>query len=138
MYNLIKGSCSCGNVVFSSTEAPVIQFFCHCKDCQIATGALYARTVIFNAASVKTKGDVARRVFTAESGATTFRNACKTCGNVMFDISEQYPHLIGVMAEHIDAPFQFSPSHHIWVQSRNENMVLDDGLPQRAKGFFEK
>ena len=82
-------------------------------------------------------GKVTRQNFTADSGSTTYRDACSTCGTVIFDISENYPQLIGVLAATILPPFEFRPSHHIWLQSLAAQEPPEDGLRQHAKGLFD-
>ena len=110
---LINATCACGYVTFTSTAQPVAQFHCHCEDCRAATGAPYTGTAIFHADGTEMSGKVTRQTFTADSGSTTYRDACSTCGTVIFDISENYPQLIGVLAATIQPPIEFRPSHHI-------------------------
>lgn len=83
-------------------------------------------------------GQLTRQSFEAASGSTTHRDACRSCGTVMFDISEQYPQLIGVLASSICKPFVFEPSHHIWLQSRDARGPIEEGLLMRDKGFFDE
>ncbi len=135
---MIRATCLCGDVTFRSSVPPVIQFVCHCTDCRAATGAQSTRTVIFNSQGVKTTGELVRLSFVAASGSTTHRDACRDCGSVVFDISEQYPDLIGVLAQCIPAPFEFQPSHHIWLQSRVEQGPIEEGIQLRCKGFFDR
>lgn len=137
MTDPITASCTCGNVTFTASAPPVVQFLCHCTDCRAATGNSHTRTAIFAVQTAQVSGAVSRMKFVAGSGATTFRDACRDCGTVMFDISEQFPSLIGVMADCLNAPFEFSPAHHIWLQSRIETFALTDGLEQHQRGLFE-
>lgn len=137
MRSSITAACSCGQVTFTSTAPPVVQFLCHCADCRAATGTPYTGTAIFNVDASEQSGQVTRQRFTAGSGATTYRDACSACGTVIFDISEQYPELVGVLANCITAPFVFQPAHHIWLQSREALMPSDDGLKQHDRGLFE-
>ena len=115
---MILAAFLCGSMTFRISVPPAIQIFWHSTDCRAATGAPFARTMIFNSQGVKTTGELARLSFDAASGSTTNRHACKACGGVVSDISEQYADLIGVLAHSNMAFYAFHPTHHIWLQSR--------------------
>ena len=135
MSDAIAGTCACGAVQFTSQAEPLIQLFCHCRDCQQATGAAFARTAFFRLKASHITGALTARPFVAASGSKTTREACAACGTLMFDRSERFPALVGVMAERLSRPFVFRPSCHVWVRSQREDTVISDGLPQHAEDF---
>jgi hypothetical protein len=116
-------------VKFRSEKSPLLQLVCHCTDCQTALGEAHANAAFFEATSCEVSGELTKRAFTASSGSATTRESCAACGAVMFDRSEGFPTLLGVMAERIAPPFTFAPACHVWTRSRAADAVLPDDLP---------
>lgn len=133
MNNEIVASCRCGNVKFTSTEKPVIQLCCHCNDCRKITSSDYTTIAFFDSATVFVSGNLSAAKFTAQSGNKTSREVCPECSCVMFDRSEGFPTLIGVVTEQISAPFKANPSHHVWVKSKLSHV----SIPPEVKEFDE-
>ena len=131
----IVATCACGSISFRSSQPPVMQFICHCSDCRAATNAPYTNTAIFARRSCQIGGAVERREFAAASGANTTRDYCPKCGDVLLDYSDGFPDLVGVLAERIQKPFEFRPSHHIWTRSKTSDPLGWDHLPKLVKGF---
>lgn len=130
MSESISASCQCGAVKFITSSQPLIQFVCHCKDCQTATGLPFVGIVFFKRKHVEISGDLAQHQFTADSGKATSRDYCVQCGAVMFDQSEGFPGIIGVMQERILGDFEFLPQSHVWVKSKLAEIVIPEGAPQ--------
>ena len=126
----LTGCCTCGAVHFSSQAEPVVQLICHCTDCQEATGAAFARTAFFRTKTCQIVGDLVVRRFVAASGHATTRESCSKCHALMFDRSEGFPTLVGVMADRLNAPFMFRPACHVWTRSQRADSEITDGLPQ--------
>jgi len=63
----VKARCKCGAVQFDSSSPPLIQFVCHCKDCQIATGLPFAGIVFFKRKHVEISGDLGQHLFIANT-----------------------------------------------------------------------
>lgn len=126
MNSQITASCQCGAVQFQSAAHPIMQLFCHCKDCQESTGSPFAKTAFFKSRHCEISGSLSVREFKAESGNRTTRESCASCGSVMFDRSEGFPSLIGVMAERISAPFVFEPGCHVWTRSKQPHVEIPD------------
>jgi hypothetical protein len=51
----------------------------------------------------------------------------------MFDTSERFPTLIGVMVEQIDAPFVFEPVFHVWTKSKRADVTIPDDATQHSE-----
>ena len=128
-------SCTCGSVRFRSEARPVAQFFCHCADCRQATGGKFARVAFFRTGRSEISGRTTQAEFTARSGSRTTRESCAACGSLLFDRSEGFPMLIGVMAERIAAPFVFEPLCHVWAAGVDPSDLPDTELPRYDEGF---
>ena len=130
MNNQLSASCQCGAVQFQSSTNPILQLVCHCNDCREATGSPFAKTVFFKSKHCESSGPLSVREFKAESGKRTTRESCASCGSVMFDRSEGFPSLVGVMAERINAPFVFEPVCHVWTRSKQPQIDIPDNVRQ--------
>jgi hypothetical protein len=53
----------------------------------------------------------------------------------MFDRSDGFPALIGVMAARISVPFVFEPQCHAWTKSRQSYVTIPDDARQYAENF---
>ena len=72
-------SCRCGSVQLQISGAPVAQFYCHCDDCQAATGGAYVPIALFLADSVAVTGDTFTWTY-----KTLPRTRCSICGTFLF------------------------------------------------------
>jgi len=135
MSSEIVASCSCGKVEFKSTENPVIQICCHCEDCREVTNTDYTTIVLFNSSAVTVSGKLSEYKFTAESGNQTVRESCSKCKTIMFDRSQGFPTLIGVISHQILEPFEAKPTHHIWVKSKLQHVSIPQGVKSFEKGI---
>ena len=131
----IEAKCACGDVRFKSTSRPVMQLCCHCLDCQDSLKKEYATIAFFQVDSTKVSGIVEETFYRADSGGRTVRQLCAKCRTVMFDKSESFPTLIGVMTDQMRAPFIPTPSCHVWVDSKSANVSIPADIRQYARGI---
>lgn len=130
MEDLVHASCTCGQVKFAARSEPLVQFVCHCTHCQSASGNAFAELVFYKLKHTSITGDLDRRDFLADSGKHTQRQFCSGCGDLMFDQSEGFPGIIGVLRERISGDFLFAPLCHTWVQSKREGVVIPEDIMQ--------
>ncbi len=135
MNNEIVAGCSCGEIEFKSTENPVIQICCHCSDCREVTNSDYTTIAFFNSSTVSVSGNLCVQEFTSDSGNKTVRELCSKCNAVMFDRSEGFSALIGVVTQQISAPFKAQASHHVWVKSKLAHVSIPQEVKQFEKGI---
>ena len=130
MNSRVTASCRCGAVRFKSQNPPILQLFCHCKDCQESTGDPFAKTAFFKATQYAVSGFVTVRAFKVESGNRTTRESCTSCGSLMFDRSDGFPTLIGKVADRISAPFVSEPTCHVWTRTKQPGVTIPDNARQ--------
>ena len=112
--------CSCGAVEVQLTGKPVIQYFCHCDDCQTVHGKAYPMSVYPAPAVSVVRGDTV--VFILR---TSPRTKCKQCGTYLF--AEVPGHSVrGVNADLLPEGM-FNPEFHI--QCRYAAVPIRDALP---------
>ena len=118
----IEVSCNCGAVTMRLTAPPLQQFYCHCDDCQRATGGFYIGVALFPAQEAQVQG--ATDAWTLR---TMPRHRCRACGTQMYGLPG--PGLIGIRADRL-SPGTFQPQFHI--HSRHARMPVQDSLPHYA------
>lgn len=109
----MKGSCLCGSVHYECQSPPVYQLFCHCRDCQKASGSASAPIIFFQAKDFTVEGQVTYYDSKGSSGKTISRGFCPACGSNLFGRLERLPELISIRAGTLDDPAQFQPKLHI-------------------------
>jgi len=126
--------CSCGAVQIQLTGRPVVQYFCHCDDCQTVHGKAYACMLYPTAAASVESGET--EAFTLK---TSPRTRCKSCETYLFAEVPGYG-VRGVNADLLP-PGVFTPEFHI--QCRYAQAPIEDdlphykGVPARFKGSDE-
>jgi hypothetical protein len=116
----ITVQCTCGAVEMALTGKPLIQYFCHCDDCQAVHGQPYACCLYPAAAVVVERGET--DTFTLR---TAPRTKCRRCGTYLFAESPGY-YVRGVNATILPAVL-FTAEFH--MQCRFARMPISDHLP---------
>jgi hypothetical protein len=102
----IEVSCLCGNVRVQIAGKPVEQFYCHCDDCQTASGAPYVAVAVYPNEAVTVQGEL---------NTLTIRNMprkwCARCGTRMIGEVVNFDQR-GVNALLLP-PGEFTPAFHI-------------------------
>ena len=131
----IEASCACGQLNFESDSEPVLALCCHCLDCQDALQADFANIAFFRMDGIMVQGELGEKHYVAASGSKTRRQFCPQCNSVMFDRSEGFPQLLGVMASQIQPPYSFSPSCHVFVRDKKPEIEIPEGIKRYEKGL---
>jgi hypothetical protein len=114
-------SCRCGAVQLEVSGEPLVQFFCHCDDCQAMHGAAYVPESVYPADKVNVRQGT-------PSSWTLKRNPrlfCSDCGTRLFvDVLA-----LGVrgVSGTLLPPGAFTPSFH--MHCRYALAPVPDGLP---------
>jgi len=125
----MKGGCLCGLIRYEVAGAPLRVTNCHCRTCQLASGAAFVTWAEYPAAAlgwsrgeqkIRASSDIGERGFCSECGTTlTFRfTDGDTCD---------------IAVATLDAPNALSPADEIWTQSRPHWMPADVALPQHRE-----
>jgi hypothetical protein len=114
-------SCRCGDVLLQIGSAAVAQFYCHCDDCQAATGGAFVPIALFPTESVAVIGE---NTFTS-TYKTLPRTRCSTCGALLFG----EPPGLGMrgVSGYLLPPGKFEPKFH--NQCRYAVLPVRDELP---------
>lgn len=129
-----EGGCRCGAIRYQCSAEPMMAAFCHCRDCQYASGGPFSSVLIVPSASLAlTKGEPRAFTLTAESGSDVTREFCGTCGTPLFSKLAANPAFGVVKAATLDDPSWVQPSMHIWTDSAQPWAPLSGDLPRFAK-----
>lgn len=120
----VEISCTCGAVKLRLEGEPVDQFYCHCDDCQAATGSPYVAAAVYPASAlIRVEGGT--DVWTLRDMP---RHRCRVCGTHMW-VEVPGQNLIGVRGERLP-PGRFRPAFHI--HCRYARLPVADALPHYA------
>lgn len=104
------GGCACGAVRYATTQAPVFQNHCQCRDCQRQSGTGHGSYLTFPARSeMKISGKATHWDVAADSGNVKTHAFCPVCGAPVYLCFEAMPDLIAVPAASLDEPDRFAP-----------------------------
>ncbi len=131
---MIEGGCLCGGIRFRVTGKLGPAGYCHCKQCQRASGSAFAanaptRTKYFELVSG------ADLVSEYESSPGKFRAFCSRCGSPIYSRTESDPETRRLRLGTLDSDPGRRPLGHVWVSSKAPWHSIDDGLPQYAHGL---
>jgi hypothetical protein len=126
--------CACGAVEMQLTGEPVVQYYCHCDDCQAVHGKAYSCAVYLTPAVSVQRGET--ETFTLR---TSPRTKCKRCGMYLFAEVPGYG-VRGVNADLLPAGL-FRPEFHIQCRYATTPIVDElphyKGTPARFRGSDE-
>ena len=112
--------CACGDVEIQITSQALVQYICHCDDCQAVHGRAYPCSVYPASGVSVVRGET--EVFVLR---TSPRTRCKRCGTYLFAEVAGYP-VRGINAALL-APGMFKPEFH--SQCRYAAAPPEDNLP---------
>lgn len=145
------GGCLCGEVRYEVVGAPMRTTICHCRFCQMVTGAAYMVEPIFPKGALRlTRGKTSSYSHRSSgSGKMVHMHFCPTCATKTHLTFERMPELCGVYIGTFDEPdwIPIGPesSRHIFIGVARPDTILPegvetyvehvtkDGAPQQAK-----
>ena len=127
-----EGGCACGAVRYRLESEPFDAGWCHCRTCQLNSGA---PAMVF--ASVKA-GDLvwtrgADKVRSFPSSGFGHRSFCGECGTPFLMAVDHQPETVYFSVATLDAPERVMPGFHIFWASRIPWFEPKDELPRHAK-----
>mgnify|MGYP000734200519 CR=1 FL=1 len=126
---MIKGGCLCGAVRYCADGEPVFQAFCHCRDCQRASGGGHLPVAGAMRETFSTTGET--RTFQTKSakGHDATRHFCPACGSLLFGESSGAPGLVMIYMGTADEPSAFRPQMRIFTRDRPGWDAAEPNIP---------
>ena len=132
----LAGGCLCGGVRFRIAGRLGPAGYCHCKQCQRASGSAFAAN-----APVRTRyfafTSGAELVNEYESSPGKFRAFCRRCGSPLYSRRESEPELRRIRLGTVDGDPGRRPLAHVWVSAKAPWDEIRDELPQLPEGLPE-
>ena len=125
-----EGGCLCGAVRYRLASAPFDAGYCHCRICQLASGApVMAFATVPRGDYVVTRGEPKRRA-SSDFGERWF---CCECGTPLTMIVTHQPETLDFTIATLDMPESVAPGFHIWCRSRICWFDTADRLPRHQR-----
>jgi hypothetical protein len=114
----VHGACHCGTIAYEAEVDPTRVTVCHCRDCQVLSGAAFRASV---PAAIQDfcllRGAPKRYIKTAESGNRRVQVFCGDCGTPLYaadaEGAKNYNLRVGPFAERGALP----PQRQIWCEA---------------------
>ncbi|MFN3726869.1 MAG: GFA family protein [Allosphingosinicella sp.] len=132
MERTFEGGCACGAVRYKLESAPFDAGWCHCRTCQLNSGA---PAMVFASVPaghlVWTKGGDKVKSFASSSFG--HRSFCGECGTPFLMKVDHQPETVDFSVATLDDPDAVAPGFHIFHGSKVAWFETTDALPRHAK-----
>ena len=122
-----EGGCLCGAVRYRTHGHASSRAVCHCRSCQLATGAAGVAWAAFERSRWKVTQGAPSEV---KSSAGVTRTFCSRCGSALTYSRDSLPGELDVTIATFDCSKGLEPEFHIFVADKPDWVKLSDGLPQ--------
>ena len=131
---MLEGGCLCGGVRLRVTGKLGPAGYCHCKQCQRASGSAFAANA---PARIKyfqiTSGS--DLVSEYESSPGKYRAFCHRCGSPIYSRRDTEPDVRNLRLGALDSDPERRPLAHVWVSSKAPWYSIEDSLPKYLEGL---
>ncbi|HSG56088.1 MAG TPA: GFA family protein [Paracoccaceae bacterium] len=125
---MATGGCRCGAVRYEISGEAVHSALCHCRDCQMGSGAPMVAWLAVKADGFRLlQGEPA----SYNGAGQSIRHFCSTCGTPLHFVNEEMlPGIVDIPSVTLDEPDAQPPQAHIQVAERRAWMVDVGKLPE--------
>ena len=136
----MQGRCTCGEIRYRLTEAPLFVHCCHCTWCQRETGSAFALNAMIETAHVELLQGVPETVATpSASGKGQEVLRCPRCSVAVWShYAGAGRALAFVRVGTLDEPGRCPPDIHIYTATRLPWVTLDDRVPAVPEYYSRK
>jgi hypothetical protein len=128
----LQGGCACGAVRYELRSAPFDAGWCHCRTCQLNSGApAMAFASVPDGDLVFTEGAELVRSF--RSSSFGHRAFCGACGTPFLMKVDHQPETVDFSIATLDEPEAIRPGFHIFYASKLAWFEPGDDLPRHDK-----
>lgn len=126
--------CRCGETSITLSAEPVAQLVCHCVDCQKVTGNDFTQIAFFLPDGCEPKGKFDEATMPGGSTHPKSYYSCTKCGGCLYATVSVLRGQVGVVANRINAPFEFAPKFHVWTSEKKPATQIDPNDLQFTHG----
>jgi hypothetical protein len=127
----LEGGCHCRAVRYRVTAPADEAGYCHCRDCQLTSGAPVLAWATF---PIDAFAIIAAAPANYRSSAQGTRQFCGGCGCQLFFRDANEPEWVSINTATLDHPGEVPPNHHIYTRSRISWFEIADDLPRLQAG----
>jgi hypothetical protein len=124
------GGCLCGAVRYRLASAPYDAGWCHCRTCQLNSGAPAMAFASVAAADWRVEQGEPRRVKSSSFG---HRLSCGACGTPLAMRVDHQPETFDFSIATLDEPGRIAPGFHIFWASKVPWFEPGDALPRHDR-----
>ena len=126
----VTGTCQCGSVHYTLTQAPLVTVVCHCTDCQKLSAGAFSMTMLVKREHLRIeRGDLAAFDRPANSGNVARCYFCPTCSNRIYHENPEKNDIVRLKPGTLDDTNVIAPDMHVWTGSKQDWVDLPDNLP---------
>ena len=127
----LTGQCLCGEITYQVENAPAVTGVCHCKNCQRQAGSAFSTLAGVPKEEFSFTSGVPKLYEDGDtsSGNTVQRYFCGTCGSPIYSMIPDQPDTMFVKTGTLDDTSSFVPQFHVWCDSKQNWITLDEGVP---------
>jgi len=123
-------ACACGQLSITFSGKPKMVIACHCSKCQRRTGSVLGVSAYFSDDLIAAQtGESRLFVKTGDSGKTTTRQFCPTCGSTVFWQADFLANHTGVAVGAFADPNFPEPAISAWEMSKHAWLTLPEQWP---------
>jgi hypothetical protein len=131
MPELQRGSCQCGAIRYTVSQAPLAVFVCHCVECRHQSASAFGISVIVPKDAVTlVRGTPKTWSRRADSGHTVDCLFCPTCGTRLWHERRGATDTVSVKGGSLDNPPDLADAVHIWTSRKLPGVVIPAGAVQ--------
>ena len=131
----VTGACFCGAIFFRAVVDPARVIACHCKDCQIFSGAPLRAVVPTPISDVEVSGSAKHYVKVAASGNRRIQAFCGECGSHLWATEgDGEPKMMNLRLGCIAERDQLPPTIQVWSHSAVPWLGQLSSIPAHARG----
>ena len=129
-----EGRCTCGNVQFRLTVAPMIVHACHCTQCQRVTGSAFVLNAVVEQDALELLSGTPRGVPFEGTSHTAYM--CDDCGTYVWSVYAGMDACRFVRVGTLNDPAACPPDVHIFTSTKQPWVVLAEDTP-RFDEFYD-
>jgi len=122
-----EGGCLCRSTRFRVSGEIANRCYCHCRSCQLASGAPFVAWATFPADRFE---EIEGRLAWCHSSPSVTRGFCPACGTTLTYRHEARANELDVAIAALDDPSAVRPEFHLWVSHKLPWVELGDDLPR--------
>ncbi|WP_434777468.1 GFA family protein [Neisseria sp. Ec49-e6-T10] len=126
---MLKGSCLCGAIVYQLNQAIEQIVFCHCHNCQKATGSAFNSAAVIQTDQFKLiSGQDQLKSFSSSVGVN--RYFCRQCGSPLYSSRDNDKNHYRLRIGTLDSPIEPKNKSHIFTTHKAAWFDICDDYPQ--------